>query len=204
LPRIELAADTLSAGLDPASLFDAPPRAVWLEIGFGAGEHLAAQAKANPDIGFIGCEPFINGVARLLAQIDAEGLTNIRLFRDDARLLLAALGPRTLGRAFILFPDPWRKTRHHKRRIVAPDTLDHLARALEDEALLRIATDDPGYKGWILRHTLAHADFEWLARRPGDWRARPEDWPGTRYEEKAIAAGRKPVFLAFLRRKRDF
>jgi tRNA (guanine-N7-)-methyltransferase len=202
LPRIGIDGDALPHGLDPAALFDPAPGRVWLEIGFGAGEHLAEQAAAHPDIGIIGCEPFINGVARLLVRVEAESLANVRVMQDDARLLLAALGPETLDRGFVLFPDPWPKTRHHKRRIVAPDTLDHMARALRDGAELRVATDDPGYKGWILRHVLAHGAFEWTARRPGDWRARPGDWPATRYEEKAGEAGRTPVFLRFLRRPR--
>jgi tRNA (guanine-N7-)-methyltransferase len=202
LPRIGIDGDALCAPFDPRPLFGPRVSEVWLEIGFGAGEHLAAQARARPDVGLVGCEPFINGVARLLAEIDAEGLENVRILHDDARLLLAALGPETLGRAFVLFPDPWPKTRHHKRRVVGPDTVNHLARVLADGAELRIATDDPGYKGWILRHVLAHGAFEWTARRPGDWRARPAGWPGTRYEEKAGGAGRVPAFLTFVRRPR--
>jgi tRNA (guanine-N7-)-methyltransferase len=199
LPRIGIDCAALGDRFDPAALFDPRPDEVWLEIGFGAGEHLAAQARARPDIGFIGCEPFVNGVARLVAEVDAGGLGNVRVFQDDARLLLAALGEASLGGAFVLFPDPWPKTRHHKRRIVAADTVAHLARALRDRAELRIATDDPGYKGWILQHVLAHGAFEWLARRPEDWRRRPESWPPTRYEEKAVAAGRRPAYFLFRR-----
>jgi tRNA (guanine-N7-)-methyltransferase len=142
-------------------------------------------------------------VARLLSDIDEQGLGNIRLFRDDARLLLSALRTASIDRAFILFPDPWPKTRHHKRRIVSPETVPQLARILADGAELRIATDDPGYKSWILRHVRASDAFEWTAREPQDWRCRPTDWPGTRYEEKAQAAGRTPSFFRFRRRSRQ-
>jgi tRNA (guanine-N7-)-methyltransferase len=188
--------------LDPAALFASPPEAVALEIGFGAGEHLVWQAAAAPRQGFIGCEVFENGVVKLLADIKRQGVGNIRLFIDDARLLLAALPEAVLARVFILFPDPWPKLRHHKRRIVAPATLDLLAAALIDGGELRLATDDPGYLRWMLEHTTRHRAFTWLARRPGDWRERPADWPATRYEGKARAAGRRPVFLRFRRRPR--
>ena len=126
--EIELPEDT--GALDPAGLFPRPVRAAWLEIGFGAGEHLLAQAKAHPDIGFIGCEPFINGVVRLAGGLEREALDNVRLWRDDARVMIRALGPNTIGRVFILFPDPWPKTRHHKRRIVSDDVLEGLARVM--------------------------------------------------------------------------
>ena len=191
-----------TGSLAPLALFDRPLAAVWLEIGFGAGEHLAAQAEAHPAVGFIGCEVFENGVAKLLAEIEQRRLANIRLFIDDARLLLAALSEASLARAFILFPDPWPKLRHHKRRIVATATLDALARVMSDGAQLRLATDDRDYLAWMLEHATRHADFEWLARRPEDWRTRPADWPQTRYEQKAIAAGRVPSFLRFRRRPR--
>ena len=190
-----------SAGpLDPASLFPDAPRAVWLEIGFGGGEHLAALAEREPRIGFIGCEVFENGIVHLLAEIERRRLGNIRIFTDDARLLLAALTPASLGRAFALFPDPWPKRRHHKRRIVSRRTLDALAQAMAAGAELRLATDDVSYLRWMLECTSAHPDFLWLARRPADWRERPADWPPTRYEDKARAAGRRPVFLRFTRR----
>jgi tRNA (guanine-N7-)-methyltransferase len=188
--------------LDSRSLFPAPVRDVWLEIGFGAGEHLAEQAERHPEMGFIGSEVFEDGVVRLLGEVARRGLGNVRLFTDDARLLLAALPPATLGRVFILFPDPWPKRRHHKRRLVAPATLDLLAAAMADGAELRLATDDRDYLAWMLQHTIAHPDFVWLARRPSDWRERPDDWPATRYEAKARAAGRIPAFLRFMRRPR--
>lgn len=187
----------------PAGLFARPVDDLWVEVGFGAGEHLAAQAAAHREVGFIGAEPFVNGVARLLADVDAAKLDNLRIVTDDARLLLRRLPDASVGRLFVLFPDPWRKTRHHKRRIVGPATLPDLARIMADGAELRLATDHPGYLAWMLEHVRADGRFEWLARRPADWRARPPDWPATRYEEKAGRAGRNCAFLRFRRRPRD-
>jgi tRNA (guanine-N7-)-methyltransferase len=201
LPQLSFAVPE-DGRLDPASLFPTPPLNIWLEIGFGGGEHLAAQAERNPDIGFLGCEVFENGVAKLLGEIDQRGLTNVRIYPNDARPLLAALVPRSVGRIFILFPDPWPKTRHHKRRLVAPATLDHLAEIMTDGAELRLATDDAGYLSWMLEHTANHPAFSWTAQRPANWRERPEDWPATRYEVKARMADRTPAFLRFIRRAR--
>ena len=169
----------------------------WLEIGFGGGEHLAAQALANPDALLIGCEPYVNGVARLLSLI--EDADNVRVVIDDARLLLKALPAASIDRIFVLFPDPWPKTRHHKRRIVNPETLSDMARLLKPGGELRLATDIMSYARPMLFSTLADGRFGWLAERPADWRDRPDDWPATRYEEKARKAGRKPVFLRFRR-----
>ena len=200
LPALRLDPGAYANGnLDPRSLFPAPVRAVWLEVGFGAGEHLAAQARANPDVGIIGCEPFINGVARLLTEVDAHGLDNVRIVMDDAGLLLDALAPGSIERGFLLFPDPWPKRRHNKRRFVEAKNIDAMARILANGADWRLATDHMDYCRWILAHMAASEHFQWLARRPGDWRHRPDDWPPTRYEEKGIAAGRPPAFLSFQR-----
>ena len=185
--------------LDPASLFAEPPSQIWLEIGFGGGEHLAGQAERHPETGFIGCEVFENGVVKLLGEVERRRLANVRVYADDARPLLAALAPRSIARVFILFPDPWPKPRHHKRRLIQAATLDRLAEIMLDGAELRLATDDPSYLAWMLEHATAHPAFSWTARGPGDWRERPEDWPATRYEEKARKAGRTPVFLRFQR-----
>ena len=176
-----------------------PSGGVWLEVGFGAGEHLVRQAETHPDVGLIGCEPFINGVAKCLAHIERTGVVNVRLFTDDARFVMAALPPASLSRAFVLFPDPWPKTRHHKRRFVQRDNLDVLARLMTSGAELRLATDDPSYLPWMVEHACTHPAFEWLAERPADWRVRPDDWPPTRYERKMLA-GHKPAFLRFRRR----
>jgi tRNA (guanine-N7-)-methyltransferase len=170
----------------------------WLEIGFGGGEHLAQQARANPDVGLIGCEPYVNGVARLLSL--TEDLNNVRVVIDDARLLLRALPEASLERIFVLFPDPWPKARHHKRRIVNPDTLADMARILKPGGELRLATDIMSYARPMLLQALNDGRFHWLAEGPADWRERPPDWPATRYEAKARKAGRTPVFFRFLRR----
>ena len=188
-----------SGALDPSTLFADRCRAVWLEIGFGAGEHLAANAAAHRDVGIIGCEVFINGVASLARHVEAASLTNVRVFDDDARILLAALPAASLARVFLLFPDPWPKARHAKRRFVSPETLDQLARTLAPGAELRIASDDPGYVRWTLTHVTRHPGFQWLATGPDDWRTQPPDSVTTRYQSKALAAGRTPVFLRFRR-----
>lgn len=190
-----------AAKIDLARLFGGalPPDGVWLEVGFGAGEHLVWQAEQHPNVGLIGCEPYINGVAKCLAHIERTGVSNVRLFTDDARFVMQALPPRSLSRAFVLFPDPWPKTRHHKRRFVQRSNLDVLARLMKQGAELRLATDDPSYLPWMVEHACRHDDFEWLAEGPADWRARPADWPATRYEQKMLA-GHKPVFLRLRRR----
>jgi tRNA (guanine-N7-)-methyltransferase len=183
---------------DLHELFPHPVREVWLEIGFGAGEHLAGQANAHPDIGFIGCEPFINGVAALVAAIAAQKLDAIRIFDDDVRLLLPRLPDAGIGRIFLMFPDPWPKTRHHKRRLIASDTLDQLARIMSPGAELRFASDDPGYVRWTLARMTAHPAFGWTAEGPADWRTRWADATTTRYEIKRLA-GHRPAYLTFRR-----
>ena len=200
LPRLTIARPEPGTALAPLGLFEPPVSDVWLEVGFGGGEHLAAQADAHRDVGFIGCEPFINGVGGLLSQIERQGLTNVRIYADDARPLIDALPDASLGRAFVLFGDPWPKRRHQERRFIGPANLARLARVLKPGAELRLASDEPGLIRWMLEHTWSHPAFEWLARQAGDWRTRPADWPPTRYELKALAAGRRPVFLRFRRR----
>jgi tRNA (guanine-N7-)-methyltransferase len=202
LPRLAITGAE-SGWLDLEALFGVARPSVWLEIGFGGGEHLAQLAEQHRQTGFIGCEVFENGIAQLLAQIEQRRLDNIRIFADDARLLIAELPPASIERVFILFPDPWPKRRQHKRRIVSRGTLDGLAEIMTDEAELRLATDDGGYLCWMLEHVTAHPAFEWLARRPGDWRERPPDGPPTRYEEKARTAGRPPAFLRVRRLPRS-
>lgn len=172
----------------------------WLEIGFGGGEHLAAQAARHPDIGFIGCEPYVDGIGSLLKAIDAQKLRNIRIFPDDARLLLARLPDACLSRVFVLFPDPWPKARHHKRRLINSAFLLELARVIQPGGALRLATDDPGYGEWMLLHTLAVPEFEWPVRGPEDWAQPPEDWVQTRYEQKARVRGAQPAYFRFQRR----
>lgn len=202
LPTLEIPLPADGGTLDLRALFAPPVREVWLEIGFGNGEHLVWQAQHHPDIGFIGAEPFLNGVARLLSHIADRKVGNIRIVPDDVRPFLSRLPAASLGRVFILFPDPWPKVRHHKRRLINEEALDRLADVMTDGAELRLATDDAGYMAWILRIALAHPAFDWVARRPGDWRRRPDDWPSTRYEQKNRSGGKGPIFLRFRRRAR--
>jgi len=198
LPRLALSIPP-SGRLEPWAAFSPFRRSVWLEIGFGGGEHLVHHAERHPEIGLIGCEMFENGIAALLGQVESRQLGNIRIFADDARLLIGALPPASIDRVFILFPDPWPKRRHEGRRIVTREILDALAVIMTDNAELRLATDDRNYLCWMLERVTDHTSFDWLARRPCEWRERPEDWPPTRYEEKARAAGRPPAFLRLRR-----
>jgi tRNA (guanine-N7-)-methyltransferase len=174
-------------------------REIWLEIGFGAGEHLVHQAQTHPDVGFIGAEPYINGVAALVAGIEANDIKTVRIFDEDARLLLPRLPDASIARLFLLFPDPWHKARHNKRRFVSPETLDHFARILKPGGEFRFASDDAGYVRWTLARTVRHPDFVWTAQGPDDWRTRPADAIATRYEIKNITR-LKPVYLTFRRR----
>ena len=199
LERISVVMPPAGTPLDARAGFEPPPSAVWLEIGFGGGEHLAAQAETNPDVGFIGCEAYLDGVASLVRTLTERGIANVRIFADDARLLIDALETASVEQVFLLFPDPWPKARHHKRRFVEPENVDALARILVDDGCLKIATDHAEYCRWILAHLVADASFEWTARTPADWRVRPADWPATRYEAKARRQGRSSTYLNFVR-----
>lgn len=200
LPRLAVPLPEAPGRLDWRGLFPRPVRALWLEVGFGAGEHLAWQAAHHPDVGLIGCEPFVNGITTLLREIEDQGLDNVRIHAEDARQVIDALPDAAVGRCFVLFADPWPKARHHKRRFIRPENLDALARVMADGAELRLASDNPGLVDWMLFHTRAHGAFEWTARGPQDWRARPDDWPPTRYEQKRLHG--VPAFLTFRRRDR--
>ena len=198
LPRLALSlSDPSPARL--GELFAPPVAEVWLEIGFGGAEHLLWQARANPDIGLIGCEPFEDGVVKALSAIEREKLANIRLHADDARPLLRWLPDASIARAFILFPDPWPKKRHHKRRLVSVPTLRDLARVMRPGAELRIATDIGEYARWILLAVREQDSFRWTAEGPRDWRERGADWPPTRYEQKALGEGRRCAYFRFRR-----
>jgi tRNA (guanine-N7-)-methyltransferase len=190
LPLTEPAPDPLGA------LFDPPRAKVWLEIGFGAGEHLLAQATANATVGFIGCEPFEGGIAKVLAGVEAHALSNVRLHAGDGRHVLRWLPPASLGRAFILFPDPWPKRRHLKRRLLNAATLGLLARVLEPAAELRLASDDADYVEAMLAGLAGDPAFEVTSVQ----RRRPADWPPTRYEGKAKEQGRSPRYILARRR----
>lgn len=181
-------------------LFAPDVRRVWLEIGFGGAEHLLWQARANPDVGLIGAEPFEEGVVKALAGIAESNLGNVRLHPDDARPLLDWLPATSIDRAFVLFPDPWPKKRHAKRRLVSPALLRGLARVVQPGGELRLATDIASYAGEMLLAVRQEGSFAWLAEAPEDWRQRPPDWPQTRYEQKARREGRAANYFRLRRR----
>lgn len=172
--------------IDLEALFGAKKAEVWLEIGFGKGEHMAWQGQHNPDKGMIGCEPYLNGVAGLLTQIEEQGIDNIRVYGDDARHVLWKLPDASVDRVFLIHPDPWPKKRHARRRFVNPDNLNEIARVLKDGGEFRVGTDHPIYREWTALQMSAREDFEWQAKEPSDWLIRPDDWPETRYEVKAL------------------
>ena len=190
----------LAAPDAPAGWFAHPHEAYALEIGFGGGEHLAARAKADRHIGHIGCEPFINGVAKLLIDVERDDLTNVAVHDDDARPLMAALPDQCLAAAYLLYPDPWPKKRHNKRRFINRENLDTLFRILRPGAAFLVASDIADYLDWTLTHMRAHGGFAWQATKSADWLDPPAGWPGTRYEAKAQRAGRQAGYLHFVRR----
>ena len=182
-----------------AELFPIPVESVRLEIGFGGGEHLIAEASAAPAAGFIGVEPFVNGLAKAVAAIADRDLRNIRLFDGDATRLLDWLPAGSLARIDLLYPDPWPKKRHWKRRFVNPANIDRMARVLRPGGAFRFVSDIPDYVEWTLTHMLRRNDFLWTAEGADDWRKPWAGWPGTRYEAKALKAGRRPAYLMFQR-----
>jgi tRNA (guanine-N7-)-methyltransferase len=185
--------------LDPAALFDKNFEKIAMEIGFGGGEHLINQTLLHPDTGFIGCEPFINGLAAAAKEIIEQDLHNIRLYPDDAMHLLTRFPDASLDCVFLLFPDPWPKTRHHKRRFIQPHTVALLARVLRSGGRLVLATDDRNLADWMLLYTVNHKDFVWDRASDGSWSAPPRDWVETRYQQKAAQQGRLAYFITFTR-----
>ena len=173
-------------------------RNVWLEIGFGSGEHLVYQAKRNPDIGFIGCDPYLNGVAVLLGKIEKEQLTNICIHAGDARHLLDVLPIQSVSKAFLLYPDPWPKKRHHRRRFVTPDYLNPLARVIKQKGIFRVATDVKDYVRQALEE-VPKSGFDPVGELQENWHEKWPDWVSTRYEQKALCGGRIPYYLTFER-----
>jgi tRNA (guanine-N7-)-methyltransferase len=196
LPAIALDA---SRPIHPESLFAGRPAALWLEIGFGGGEHLAAAARANPETGFIGCEAFRNGVAKALMLIDESNLGNVRLHEGDARAVVDALPAGSLDGVYLLYPDPWPKRRQRKRRFLSDAMLERLARAMRPGAELRFATDIDDNAGWTLARILRSAAFAWTPGSARDWREPWAGWSGTRYEAKALREARRPAYFTFTR-----
>ena len=195
LPRVAIELPA-SGALDPFKLFTHKPDQIWLEIGFGGGEHLAGQAQRHPGRGFIGCEPFRNGIASLLDHVERNAIANVRVFPEDARLLLDRLPDASIDRCYVLFADPWPKARHEERRFIGPENLPRLARVLKPGAELRLATDDAKLAGWMLLHMQEAKAFEEIYNT----KTPPEDWVPTRYEQKAIKVGRMPVYRAYRRK----
>jgi tRNA (guanine-N7-)-methyltransferase len=182
-----------------AGLFDVAARAFRLEIGFGGGEHLIAEAQAHPDTGFFGCEPYVNGMAKILSQIEAHGLGNIRLFAGDAAELLAWLPAQSLARVDLIYPDPWPKRRHWKRRFVQDATIAALARVLKPAGEFRFVSDIDDYCAWTLWHLARSDEFVWTAQRADDWRRPWDGYTMTRYGRKAEREGRQASYLRFER-----
>lgn len=188
---------TVCAPADLPALFAAPVGTVRLEIGFGGGEHLLHEAARFPATGFIGVEPFVNGMAKMVAALNREPLHNLRLFDEDAALLLDWLPGDALSGIDLFYPDPWHKSRHHKRRFVSLQNLVKMKRVLRPGALFRFASDIEAYVNWTLQHVEAAGGFEFVAGTVDDWRRPYEGWPGTRYEAKALREGRTPAYLTF-------
>ncbi|ACK51807.1 tRNA (guanine-N(7)-)-methyltransferase [Methylocella silvestris BL2] len=185
--------------IDPATLFGAAPTSLWLEIGFGGGEHLADCAAQDPGAGFIGCEPFRNGVAKAAALIEEGQLQNVRLYEGDARAVIAALPARALDGVYLLYPDPWPKRRQRKRRFLGDAMLLRLARVMRPGAQLRFATDIDDNGGWTLARILRSPHFVWAPASARDWREPWAGWGSTRYEAKALSEGRVPAYFTFKR-----
>ncbi len=198
LPELRLDLETPCPS-NVSEQFGAPVAAIRLEIGFGGGEHLLHRMRENPGTGFIGVEPFVNGMAKLLAGLDAGPTGNVRLFDQDAALLLDWLPAASLSHVDILYPDPWPKKRQHKRRFISPENLARLARCIKPGGRLCFASDIAEYVNWTLIHVRAHGGFAFEAKDADDWRNPYAGWPGTRYEAKAFREGRTPAYLTFTR-----
>lgn len=184
---------------DLASLFATPVSNLALEIGFGGGEHLQYAAVSHPGTGFIGVEPFVNGMAKLMAQIDPAPLSNLRVYDDDAIRLLEWAPEASFHRVDLFYPDPWPKKRHWKRRFVSPVNLDRIARVLKPGGVFRFASDIDAYVNWTLLACYKHPAFEWVASEATDWHSPYDGWVRTRYEAKAVREGRHTAYLHFRR-----
>ena len=198
LPKVKL---ELGEGPLPLTqVFEQPAPRNFIEIGYGGGEHLARQARENRDANYIGCEPFIGGIGKMLAAIDDDQLKNVKLFTDDAFHLLKALPQASFDGAYLLYPDPWPKKRHWKRRFLNADNVVRFARVLKQGGQFRFASDIESYVNWGLRHVLDHGGFNWMAQKASDWHDPWPEWISTRYEQKAIREGRTPAYFIFERK----
>ena len=199
LPHIEI--DLEKGQPDLNRLFgDRVQAPLFLEIGYGGGEHLARHARTHPENNYIGCEPFMGGVGKMLSYIDRQALENVRLYREDALHLLRALPANAVSGAYLLYPDPWPKKKHHKRRFVNPVTLGQLARILKPGAEFRVATDIEDYATWVLAHIVRSDEFSWHPKAASEWRTPWADWEPTRYEQKAKREGRASFYFSFYRK----
>jgi len=194
-PRLDIG-PLIVQGQNP---FEQEGSPLWLEIGFGGAEHLLWQAEHNPHVTLLGVEPFLNGVAKAVRGIAEKKLTNVKLHRGDARDVLTVLPDGCLDSVFVLFPDPWPKVRHHKRRIINADFIKELYRVIRPGGRFRFASDIVHYVDWTLTRLYNHGGFNWTAKQKDDWRVRPQDWPSTRYLEKALREGRSGHFFEFIR-----
>lgn len=204
LPRLSISTEKLNEDgkLTPKEIFNNNFSEVWLEIGFGHGEHLAALMRANPQKGYFGVEPFLNGMAAFLSEIEQGPHDNIRVLQDDALILARSLSNESLNGIYILNPDPWHKTRHHKRRIINKKNLDVFQRILKPGGLLVMTSDVEPMAEWMVTHAALHPGFEWTAKKAADWQVPPKDWITTRYEVKGAKNAKKMTYL-FFRRKED-
>ncbi|ESY11471.1 tRNA (guanosine(46)-N(7))-methyltransferase TrmB [Mesorhizobium sp. C386A] len=191
---------SVQAPAELRALFSADVSTVRLEIGFGGGEHLLHRATEAPATGFIGVEPFVNGMAKLMMAVREKPLANLRVYDDDATRLLDWLPQTSLDGIDLLYPDPWPKKKHWKRRFVSPLNLDRFARVLKPGGKFRFASDIDTYVNWTLLHCRAHGGLLWQVQDGADWHRPYEGWPGTRYEAKAIREGRRPAYLTFIRK----
>jgi tRNA (guanine-N7-)-methyltransferase len=198
LPQLALDL-SVPAPADLRTVFPVPVSRIALEIGFGGGENFVREAASDPATGFIGCEPFINGMASALSSIEAIGIKNVRLHQGDAIEVLDWLPASSIARVDLLYPDPWPKKRHRKRRFVSAETIARFARIVVPGGAFRFATDIADYAEWTLTRFLRNADFEWTAERADDWRKPWPEFGGTRYEAKAIREGREPCYFVFRR-----
>jgi tRNA (guanine-N7-)-methyltransferase len=204
LPQIEIPKDKLTEEYltAPSDMFPNPLPSYWLEIGFGQGEHVATLAEKNPDTGYLGAEPFINGMAAFLKNIEDKPKDNIRVLMDDGMIIARSLKSKSLDGIYILNPDPWHKKRHHKRRIINQTNLDIFAKILKPDGMLVMTSDVIDLAGWMCTHASNHPAFEWQARCKDDWSIPPADWRPTRYEQKGAKGAKKMVYL-FFKKKAD-